>query len=171
MAYTPSISTDGIFIGVQAWVADATGIPLNNVIRELSNKVPQPLGEFVLMRGLKKKNLGWNSSTFTVAGMETILQPTEFKMQLDCYGPRAGDLATILGTIFETDNAVAFMASSNITPLWGDEPIEMPIVNGEEQYENRFVLPIHLQYNPTFLTPQESMLAAKVVTIDVESIH
>lgn len=168
MALVLSLTTDDVFIGLQAWIADVTGVPLAKVIRELSNKVPEPLGEFILMRGLKKKNQGWNYSTYDVASTETIVQPTEFKVQVDCYGERAGDLATILATMFETDNAVAFMAPFNICPLWGEDAVEMPIVNGEEQYENRFVLRLHLQYNPTLAAPMQFMIEAKATIINAE---
>ncbi len=42
-----------------------------------------------------------------------------------------------------------------MTPLHADDPKQMALVNGEEQYEQRWMVLANLQYNPTVNVPMQ----------------
>ena len=47
---------------------------------------------------------------------------------------------------------------ANIQPLYADDPVQLPLIDGEQQYEQRWKLEATLQYNPILTTSQQSML-------------
>ena len=51
---------------------------------------------------------------------------------------------------------------ANIQPLYADDPVQIPLIDGEEQYEQRWKITASLQYNPTLTTGQQSMLSIEV---------
>ena len=51
---------------------------------------------------------------------------------------------------------------SNIQPLYADDPIQIPLIDGGSQYEQRWKLVTSLQYNPILSMTQQSMLAAVI---------
>jgi hypothetical protein len=44
----------------------------------------------------------------------------------------------------------------------------MPFIDGEEQYEQRYTISAHLQYNPQVTAPQQFANVASVTLIDVD---
>jgi hypothetical protein len=82
-------------------------------------------------------------------------------MQLDFYGPDSQVWAMQTMALFRDDYATALFPS-NIQPLYADDPIQIPLIDGEAQYEQRWKLVASLQYNPILSTTQQSMLAAKI---------
>jgi hypothetical protein len=171
MSFTSSPAVDQVFIGLKAWIQDALGLSNPFVVRELGNGVPPPNGPYVCMtqKGLKK--LGMNVTNYQPITQESILQAFDFTVQVDCYGPASSDWAVVLSTVWQHQLAVDFMAAYGVTPLWAEDPIEMPVVNGEQQYEKRWIVQLHLQYQPSTVAPQQFMAAASIVPISVETLH
>jgi len=46
--------------------------------------------------------------------------------------------------------------------LYADDPVQIPLIDGESQYEQRWKLVATLQYNPVLTTTQQSMLAVDI---------
>jgi hypothetical protein len=44
---------------------------------------------------------------------------------------------------------------ANIQPLYADNPTQMPLIDGEAQYEQRWKLTASLQYNPIVTVSQD----------------
>ena len=78
-------------------------------------------------------------------------------MQLDFYGPSSQIWAVETMALFRDEYATQIFPS-NIQPLYADDPIQIPLIDGEAQYEQRWKLVASLQYNPTLTTSQQSML-------------
>jgi hypothetical protein len=52
------------------------------------------------------------------------------------------------------------------TPLYADEPQQLNIVNGEMQYEQRFLCKLYLQANQIASLPQDFFTDTPAVTIE-----
>lgn len=91
------------------------------------------------------------------AGIQALLQPTKVTVQLDVHGPASADNAQIITTTFRDQYAVDQFAASgfDVTPLYHSEPRQMPFLNGEQQYEERYILDVVMQANPMLGVPQQ----------------
>ena len=95
------------------------------------------------------------------------MQPTQIDIQIDCYGPLAGDWAVMLSTLLFDE--VACDALTVIQPLYVDEPRLMPWEDGEAQYETRYMIQAAFQYNPITTIPQQfaGVVNADLIDVDV----
>ena len=104
------------------------------------------------------------------AGTKTLTQNTEVIIQLDCHGPSGEDNAAIITTTFRDEYGVQLFGgpSSNIQPLYSDDPREVPFTNDQDQYEYRWVIEMHLQANQTVVVPQDYASALSINTIEAD---
>ena len=104
------------------------------------------------------------------AGSMDYLQPTRVVIQLDVHGPNGADNAQIISTLFRDDYAVQQFATSGIdvSPLYADDPKQLPFLNAEEQYEDRWVVEAHMQANEIVTAPQQFADSLVVGLIDVD---
>lgn len=91
------------------------------------------------------------------AGVRETTQKTEIVMQLDVHGPSSGDNAQRITTLMRDQFGVdAFAAQNpNIAPLYCDAPRMIPFTNGEQQYEERWTVDLHLQCDIAILVTQQ----------------
>lgn len=161
MTYVSSVTDTQIFTGLRAFLVDAVGSGIE-VVQALDNRVPSPKGAFILMSELFRTRLAMNETTYSDAttpapGVHTeeVKASTKIAFQLDCYGPSASEYAQVIDTAWRSHLAVDFLKSYGLTPLFNDGPRKMPVVNGEHQYELRWVVTVHLQVNPSITAPRE----------------
>ncbi len=107
------------------------------------------------------------------AGNILFLQKTQFSMQLDVHGPNSGDNAQAITTMLRDDYAVQQFATSGlaITPLYADDPRQIPFINAEQQYENRWVIEAMLQVDPVITIPQQFADQLNVMLINVAATY
>lgn len=108
------------------------------------------------------------------AGVMTALQPVDVTVQLDVHGPASADNAHIITTLLRDDFAVqAFLVDStfDISPLYAEEPRQMPFMNAEQQWEYRWVVDAHMQANQLVIVPQDFFVAVKVLLISVDASY
>lgn len=116
------------------------------------------------------------SQTQTVAagalasGSEDIMQPTQVTVQLDVHGPNSGDNAQTISTLMRDPVGVDLFAASgiDIAPLYADDPKQMPFVNGEQQWEWRWIVDAVLQVNASLNVPQQFAESVSISTHNVE---
>lgn len=103
------------------------------------------------------------------AGATSVLQPVEIMVQCDVYGPLAGDNAQIITTLFRSNYGVeAFQAiAPEVTPLYADDPKQVPFVSGEEQYQDRWIVEAMLQANQSVIIPQQYAGTAEIVLVEL----
>ena len=92
------------------------------------------------------------------AGVMNAMQPTELTVQLDVHGPASGDNAQTISTLFRDDYAYqAFNAlNPNMAPFYADDPRQVPFINDQAQFEDRWIIEACMQVNATVLDlPQE----------------
>lgn len=163
--YAPSITETQIFTALRSFLT--TILPGVEVVQGQDNRVPEPLQNFVVMtRGITPR-LSTNVDTWEYIDAPATIEhtaSTEVVIQLDVHGPDSGDLSQTLRTLLRSRYAVEVMGPSGVTPLYADDPVQMPFQNAEFQFENRWVIMAHLQVSPTVSTPQDfaSTLAANV---------
>lgn len=138
-----------------------------NIIKQLSGSVGA-VGTYQLSQ----------SQTVTLgvmaAGVEAILQPTKVLIQCDVHGPNSGDNAQIISTLFRDDYAVEAFEGLNlgdITPLYADDPKQVPFLNAEQQYEDRWVVEAFLQVNAVVTVPQQFADEVDVGLVDVDVVY
>ena len=128
------------------------------VVQAQDNKVPMPKGGFITMNNTGMDRLSFNIDNYqSVVQGKTVLTPTKYSMQLDFYGPSSQIWAVETMALFRDEYATEIFPS-NIQPLYADDPVQLPLIDGEQQYEQRWKLEGNLQYNPTLTTSQQSML-------------
>lgn len=104
------------------------------------------------------------------AGTHRMLQLIELAIQCDIHGPNSADNATRMLAMFRDGAAVQAFADLglDIAPLYLDTPRQMPFENAEAQWEDRWVLDLHLQINPVIAITQQfaDELAVDIVSVE-----
>ncbi|MGJ4855509.1 hypothetical protein ACN6KF_001455 [Labrys sp. La1] len=105
------------------------------------------------------------------SGSEEIMQPTQVTIQLDVHGPNSGDNAQTISTLMRDPVGVDLFAASSfdIAPLHADDPKQMPFVNGEQQWEWRWIVDAVLQVNASLTVPREFAESVSVSTHNVQA--
>ena len=147
------------------------------IVQAQQNGVPMPKGAFVAMTPGNTKRLETNTNTYTDPGTnpgtKNVLTPAQFTVQLDFYGPDSMDWANMVQSLLRDDYGVqAFVAvNTGISPLYADDPVQIPLVTGENQYEQRWKLDAVLQINPTIGVSQDFAGALTVGLTNVDSAY
>jgi len=110
------------------------------------------------------------SSQVISAGTQQYLQPTLLTMQLDVHGPNSAENAQIISTMMRDDYAVEFFAATgyDVVPCYADDPKQIPFINGEAQYENRWIVEAVLQANIVVVAGQQYADSVIIGLIDVD---
>lgn len=97
------------------------------------------------------------ASQALASGTRSILQPVQVTVQIDIHGPSSPDNSQIITTLLRDEYATDFFSTTgfDVTPLYADDPRQMPFSNGEQQIENRWVVNAALQCNPVLTIPQQ----------------
>lgn len=162
-------SEDQTFDAVWGWVAslfDPSIAP--QIFKGYQNLTATPYGTYVVISPHVKERLnqGLRSYAYTSgqpAGIVTQQRSTNYSWQVDVYGPQAADWADMIAITWRTNTAADVLAGGAIVPLYADEPQQLNIVNGEDQYEARFMVKLFGQVNQTVTLAQQFATQAKPV--------
>jgi len=90
------------------------------------------------------------------AGTRRDLTPVQLTVQLDVHGPRSGDNSVVIAGLFRSEYGTIALADLGLelAPLYCSDPQQLPFVNAEQQYEDRWTIDASLQINPTIGTSQ-----------------
>jgi hypothetical protein len=165
---------DDLYTAVKGFLVTALDIAPAQVVKGLGNRVSAPVGgsagsSYIVMTQLTRLRLRTNIDTWDGTDPTSLSfeQGVEVMLQLDVFGVNAADLATIITTLWRDDYACLALGAV-CQPLYCDEPRLMPFIDGEEQYEQRYTISAHLQYNPTVSVPQQFANVAQVSVINVD---
>lgn len=110
------------------------------------------------------------ASETLAAGQWAALQPTQIDIQLDVHGPNSTDNCQVITTLFRDAYACDYFASqpADMGPLYAEDGRQMPFINGENQFEYRWVCTVSMQANPVVSTGLQyaDKLAATLVNVD-----
>lgn len=171
-----SPTSQSVLDAVQAFIAGL--LPTNTpVVFGIQNRVapPQPSTGWVIITPLYQMRLATNvdtySDTYPSPGATfSAEQDTRMDLQLDFYGPTAGDWAAIVSTLWRDEYGVNALAP-DCAPLYIDDARMMPWVSTEGQYYQRFTSTAALQFNPVVTLPQQFAGAATATLISVDEAY
>lgn len=132
------------------------------IVRGQNNRTPMPRGAFVELTELLQVDLE-TPIVKDAPASASITGPKRIDIQIDFYGPAAGDQCAAVKGIYRSAYAVA-QFPAGIAPLYCSDGHQAPLINAEQQYEGRWTLTASLQYNPTVSIPSQS---ANILAVNI----
>lgn len=175
MSATLSLTESQTFIALRAFLLDVlpSGV---QVLQGQTNRVAEPsASDFVIMTPTIRERIETNVVSYVdpypiTGSVQNDLQPTKVTVQIDVHGPSGADNAQIISTMFRSIYAVDQFATSgfDVTPLYADDPKQLPFINGESQYEDRWSIDAVMQANPITTVAQQfaGTLAVGIISVD-----
>lgn len=163
------IGDEEIFAALRAFIRGILP-PRTEVLVSQQNRVPQPAGpNYVMMTATSRT---FQSSPYheydRAAGTNDITRSTGVGIQLDFYGPLASDHAQRFATLFRDDYGFQAMRATGVVPLYCDDGSQMPLTNGERQYEARWMVQTMLQVNPAVSTPTQFADRVEITIVEAD---
>ncbi len=162
-----SVTDDQVFQALGDFLTRVTGA---EVSQGQLNRGPEPSSDdHIIMTAGRRIQL--STTVHEVDGeaqTDTVSRSTQADMQIDIYGPRSTDNAQIFTTLFRDAYGCGFFADYGMQPLYCDDGRQMPLVNGEKQYEARWMIQASIQISPAVVVSVQSAdeVAATIVEAD-----
>lgn len=164
---TPTLTDDEIMTALRAFLLAVlpSGV---EVVQGQDNRVAEPLGpDHVIMTPARREQLSSTTHDYDPAhDTAAIARSTGLHFQLDTYGPNASDNVQVISTLFRDAYGASFLKTYGVAPLYCDDGQQMPLVNGESQYEQRWMMRGVLQASIAVNVPTE--FADNLITTLVE---
>ncbi len=175
MSAAISITADDVFAELRAFILGLLpDDPVPEVIQGIGNRVAMPAAPFVAMTSLMMTRLSTNIDHYGIDPITASEQNTEnnisINIQIDCYGPQSQDWTNILTTMLRSDYAVRELGP-NVWPLYAADPQQIPLVDGEQQYEQRWMITAVLQYNPIVTIPMQFADTLDIELVNVDAVY
>lgn len=171
---TPSITTAQLYTAVGNFLQTIVGVdPATSATVAVTsgqiNRVSMPNSAFINMWASDDDQLRTTIDTWDTTTQTQISEiGTKIKMRVDFYGPLSHDWMKAVVTFWRDVYGVTLLAPT-CAPLYYGKPVHATLIDGEEQYEDRWIVDLFLQYNPTFTAPQQSAVPPyKVTVVNVE---
>ncbi|MEY0837376.1 hypothetical protein AB7238_14205 [Providencia alcalifaciens] len=162
MAATISVTERDIFSELRPYLIELFECP---VVVGYQNNVALPK-DCIVMFKLFTKNLDQTSNYWDAETSEITAQTSiEGTFQLDFYGTEADSRADTVSILWRSPYTTARM--KKIQPLYSGEPRKNILVNESNQYENRVMLDIKLQYNPETSYQVDSVDSISIETTNI----
>lgn len=162
--YVVSIAVDAVIAALGAFIQPFVGSA--QIVRAQTNRVPMPPDPFVELTEILQLDIETPIATTSFANSQvSILGPKRIDIQVDFYGPSAGDQCAAVKGVYRTEYAVA-QFPDGIAPLYCSDGHQGPLISGEQQYESRWTLTASLQYNPLVYVPAQFAIAASVAILE-----
>lgn len=176
MSYTLDVLDANVFTVLGNFIASVTGLAPGQVVRVPNNRVPMPKTyPFVTMspvfQEMIHRPVASVSDPLVQPQSATLSQAIRYQIQVDAFGPTAGDVMQQIHGVFESPDAFDFFAGQAIQgvyPIYANSPHQAPLVDAEDEYEIRWIMDISLQYNPSLTT---SVQTASTVTVGATNVE
>ena len=151
---------------IQSWIMALLGLDLAHVLLAYENGITIPLDPYVMYFSLKTNNLATPVLTNVGTNYQNNVASDLDTYQVDCYGATAKDFAMTLYLLARSDSTsewfTAYGAANGVVLdiTDADEPTHLPIVNDENQYEERWTVRIRFSVPTVITTPQDFMTTA-----------
>ncbi len=184
---TPDLTDDAIVTALRAFLLAVLPDGVE-VVQGQVNRVPEPASpDHVIITAAKRTQLSTTVHRYVPTsgdsdnalgaqplgaspargGFQRTGRSNSLTYQLDVYGPNSNDNAQVIATLFRDDYGCAFLALYGVQPLYCDDGQQMPLVNGEYQYEDRWTMSVVLQGNPYVSVPAQF---ADKVRVDMQEV-
>lgn len=171
--FAPSITETDLLTAIRTFLLSV--LPNDwEVVQGQDNRVPEPGSpNFIVMTPVNRSRLSTNVDTFSASmGPGQPLDTTNYErdtqadIQLDIHGEGGADGAQTVATLWRDGYAVDVMAPFGIAPLYATDGHQVPFINGEQQFEDRWVMTLYAQMNPIVSTTTQ-FADTVAVTIEV----
>jgi hypothetical protein len=153
MMYAVSITVDDVVDALADFIEPFCGA--SEIIRAQVNRTPMPHGPFVVLTELMAQDIETPLTEYDgQQDIASITGPARIDVQIDFYGPNAGNQCKAVKNVYRTEYA-ASQFPDGIKPLYCSDGIQSPLITGEQQWESRWTLTASLQFNPVVEVPQE----------------
>ncbi len=175
MSVTVAPVFSDVYTALVSFIQGALGTSVP-VIQGLGNRVPMPgvSPGFVAITLLGERRLSYTIDSWDMSAGSpttgTAEQKIEVAIQMDFYGPSSGDWAATISTLFRDDYGVQALAPT-CAPLYADDARMIPLINAEDQYEQRWSLDARLQYNPVVTVSAAFADATSITPISVTEAY
>lgn len=148
-----------LYTAIRTWLLSL--LPTTwEVIQGQGNLVPLPLNPCVVMTSAGFTRLVTNIDALDTTGLVNNIAPQfNYKIQLDFYGLGSSEYSAVVASMLRDQDTPA-QFPSYIQPLYGDDPMQIPLITGEDNYLERWKLSACFQFNPVM---QNSTQSANVV--------
>lgn len=177
MPVSISLTDEDVYTTLRAFLLTIlpTGV---EVIQAQINRVPSPKGpNYVVMNSVNRARLSTNVESWDVTNANPTTNATqvsiEASVQLDVHGPDGSDNSTIIDTMFRSGYGCDQFEASGfaLQPLYCDEAKQIPVIDGEQQYEERWTFAAHIQIVPVITKTQDFANQAIVNVINVDATY
>lgn len=173
---TPSLTLTATFSALRTFLL-AILPAQTEVVQGQANRVPMPQsGNFVVMTPSRLQQMAqtvhdWAEPTAPAPapGSDEISRSTALHFQLDVYGPASAENATVITTLLRDSYGYEALKPSGIAPLYAEDPFQMPLVAGEQQWIQRWTIRAALHGNIAVTVPVE--FADTLITELLEVTH
>lgn len=149
------MTVDAAIVAVGAFLQPL--MPLGtSIVRGQANGTPMPKAPVIVITEIGQPQ--YTTTRYELdadTGVGTYKMPKMLSLQLDCYGPQAGDMASTAATMLRSLYACE-QFPDGVEPLYCSDAIQAPLITGEKQFEARWSLTLSVQYNSDVQVPQES---------------
>ncbi|WP_239641926.1 phage neck terminator protein [Edwardsiella tarda] len=134
-----------------------------------ANRTSMPKGQFCILTPLRFERLSTTRSINQDTGepSTSAMGWTEVRradIQVDIYGSGAGDRAVTLETVFASGYAYDQIKAidARVAPLYSTAAIQAPMIDAEQQWQERWTLDVSLQVHMTASFPQDYFDKAEI---------
>lgn len=156
-----ALTEDQVFDTLWTWVASLFAVEVQPYIfKGFQNQTATPTSSYIVIQpGVKmRQDQARRDYVPTVLdptiGVVNVSRGTMYSYQVDCYGQASANYADIVTIAWRSLWACDALTGTPITPLYADEPVQLNLVNGEGQFEQRFMSKLYLQTNTAVALPQ-----------------
>ncbi len=151
-------SDDNAVIALKAFLHNVLPTLSNRqVVAGQNNNVPMPPGpNFVVIIPAGRI---WLSTTkhdyFPDDNQRDTTLQVRGEFNVSFYGPQAMDFAQTYAMLFRDLYGCDFLRTYQVQPLWAADARQLPLIDDAKQYEQRYMVQTHVQFNPTVSTAQQ----------------
>lgn len=170
----PSLTENQVLALIRAFLM--SNLPDNvEVSTGQLNRVSEPTSDnFITMIPAFRGRISTTVDTWDNNAAATKMyhkESVQMEIQLDVHGENSTDNAQVIANLFRTIYACDSLEGTGIQPLHCDDGKQMPFINGENQYEDRWVMNLVVQGNITVTTDQQFANTLTPDLVNVESTY
>ncbi len=171
---TPSITETSIRAAIRSFLISILPNSVEVTDGQL-NRVDEPLADnFVVVVPAMRRRLGtnvitWDQSQSGSPTAQNNIEAVSIEVDLDFHGANSTDNAQVFATLFRTEYACDFFTNSGIQPDYCTDGRQMPFINGQDQFEDRWVLRAVFDAQITVSTTQQffTNVEPELINVDV----
>lgn len=160
MAAVLNISNQELYREVRLFLLGLFPDASAQIIQTTQNNQPLPENA-ITMQVLFDSNMDESVTTYNPPDEAMVQNSVEVRLQLDFYGELAESRSRIVANLWKN-----YYGTDNMTickPLYVQSRQRLPYINDSNQYEDRFILDLALQYNPQITHAQDFAEDANVI--------